>query len=245
MFKQVPKFQEHLDDPVSYLLSEMDKHGIAMAMVGTSFKNEQAQRPGATAVARFGGCHGGNVVAHGIADQPRAIVVLQAASLRERRADARHTAQHQAAGNSCIAHQGLQDRRRIREPAGFDDDAIELGKRATVAAAEHVIERPRQVAADFAAQASGLQLDKTVVARLDEIVIEADPARLSAQSLSATDLVNALREQKLLTVGAGENVVRFLPPLIVTEAEIEESVARLERACAALSGGQLKRAAGQ
>src|ERR1700686_5158492 len=59
------------------------------------------------------------------------------------------------------------------------------------------------------------------------------------------DLVTALREQKLLTVGAGENVVRFLPPLIVTEAEIEESVARLERACAALSGGQLKRAAGQ
>ena len=36
------------------------------------------------------------------------------------------------------------------------------------------------------------------------------------------DLVNALREQKLLTVGAGENVVRLLPPLIVTEAEIEE-----------------------
>src|SRR6201990_2322061 len=30
------------------------------------------------------------------------------------------------------------------------------------------------------------------------------------------DLVNALRDQKLLTVGAGDNVVRFLPPLIVT-----------------------------
>jgi acetylornithine/N-succinyldiaminopimelate aminotransferase len=59
------------------------------------------------------------------------------------------------------------------------------------------------------------------------------------------DLVNALRDQKLLTVGAGDNVVRFLPPLIVTEAEIEESVQRLERACAALSGDQLKRAAGQ
>src|SRR5438128_4679745 len=59
------------------------------------------------------------------------------------------------------------------------------------------------------------------------------------------DLVTALREQKLLTVGAGENVVRFLPPLIVTEAEIEESVARLERACVALASGQLKRAAGQ
>jgi acetylornithine/N-succinyldiaminopimelate aminotransferase len=59
------------------------------------------------------------------------------------------------------------------------------------------------------------------------------------------DLVAALRDEKLLTVGAGENVVRFLPPLIVTEAEIEESVQRLERACVALSGDQLKRAAGQ
>jgi acetylornithine/N-succinyldiaminopimelate aminotransferase len=58
------------------------------------------------------------------------------------------------------------------------------------------------------------------------------------------DLVTALRDQKLLTVGAGENVVRFLAPLIVTEAEIEESVQRLERACVALSGGQLKKAAG-
>jgi acetylornithine/N-succinyldiaminopimelate aminotransferase len=59
------------------------------------------------------------------------------------------------------------------------------------------------------------------------------------------DLVVALREQKLLTVGAGENVVRFLPPLIVTEAEIEQSVASLERACTALSGGPSKQAAGQ
>jgi acetylornithine/N-succinyldiaminopimelate aminotransferase len=58
------------------------------------------------------------------------------------------------------------------------------------------------------------------------------------------DLVNALREEKLLTVGAGDNVVRFLAPLIVTEAEIDESVQMLERACVALSGNQLKKAAG-
>jgi len=61
----------------------------------------------------------------------------------------------------------------------------------------------------------------------------------------SADLVTALREQKLLTVGAGENVVRFLPPLIVTEAEIDESVAMLERACVALSARQMKQAAGQ
>jgi acetylornithine/N-succinyldiaminopimelate aminotransferase len=58
------------------------------------------------------------------------------------------------------------------------------------------------------------------------------------------DLVNALREEKLLTVGAGDNVVRFLAPLIVSEAEIEQSVACLERACVALAAGQLKKAAG-
>jgi acetylornithine/N-succinyldiaminopimelate aminotransferase len=49
------------------------------------------------------------------------------------------------------------------------------------------------------------------------------------------DLVTTLRQQKLLTVGAGDNVVRFLAPLIVTESEIEQSVASLERACAAIS----------
>jgi acetylornithine/N-succinyldiaminopimelate aminotransferase len=49
------------------------------------------------------------------------------------------------------------------------------------------------------------------------------------------DLVAALRGEKLLTVGAGDNVVRLLPPLIVSEAEMEEAVERLERACVKLS----------
>ena len=59
----------------------------------------------------------------------------------------------------------------------------------------------------------------------------------------AGDLVNALRDQKLLTVGAGDNVVRFLPPLIVTEAELDEAVQRLERACVVLSAQPKKEAA--
>jgi acetylornithine/N-succinyldiaminopimelate aminotransferase len=58
------------------------------------------------------------------------------------------------------------------------------------------------------------------------------------------DLVNALRDEKLLTVGAGENVVRFLAPLIVNESEIELSVQCLERACADLAG-KVKQAAAQ
>jgi acetylornithine/N-succinyldiaminopimelate aminotransferase len=57
------------------------------------------------------------------------------------------------------------------------------------------------------------------------------------------DLVNALRHEKLLTVGAGDNVVRFLAPLIVSEAEIDHSVQSLERACVALASAQEKAAA--
>jgi acetylornithine/N-succinyldiaminopimelate aminotransferase len=61
----------------------------------------------------------------------------------------------------------------------------------------------------------------------------------------ATDLIGALREEKLLTVGAGDNVVRLLPPLIVSETEIDEAVRRLERACARLSGARARKEAAQ
>jgi acetylornithine/N-succinyldiaminopimelate aminotransferase len=37
-----------------------------------------------------------------------------------------------------------------------------------------------------------------------------------------------------LTVGAGDNVVRLVPPLIVSEDEIADAVARLDRACIAV-----------
>ncbi len=56
------------------------------------------------------------------------------------------------------------------------------------------------------------------------------------------DLIAALRNEKLLTVGAGDNVVRFLAPLIVTEAEIDQSITSLERACATLSAAQPRKA---
>jgi acetylornithine/N-succinyldiaminopimelate aminotransferase len=44
------------------------------------------------------------------------------------------------------------------------------------------------------------------------------------------DVVNACSAEKLLTVGAGDNVVRLLPPLNVTEAEIMECTRRLAAA---------------
>jgi acetylornithine/N-succinyldiaminopimelate aminotransferase len=49
------------------------------------------------------------------------------------------------------------------------------------------------------------------------------------------ELVDELRGQNLLVVAAGDNVVRLLPPLIVTEAEIADAVQRIERACERLA----------
>ena len=49
------------------------------------------------------------------------------------------------------------------------------------------------------------------------------------------DLVDELRAQKMITVAAGDNVVRLLPPLIVTEEEIADAVQRIERACERLA----------
>lgn len=44
-------------------------------------------------------------------------------------------------------------------------------------------------------------------------------------------LVDEFRAEKLLTVAAGDNVVRLVPPLVVTEADIAEAMTRIDRAC--------------
>ncbi len=57
-----------------------------------------------------------------------------------------------------------------------------------------------------------------------------------------TDLVAALREERMLAVGAGDNVVRLLPPLNIEETHLDEAMEKLMAACgkldAALDAGQ-------
>ncbi|HEX7532443.1 MAG TPA: aspartate aminotransferase family protein [Methyloceanibacter sp.] len=48
-------------------------------------------------------------------------------------------------------------------------------------------------------------------------------------------LLEALRAEKMLTVQAGDNVVRLLPPLIIGETEIELAATKLDAACAAMA----------
>jgi len=49
-----------------------------------------------------------------------------------------------------------------------------------------------------------------------------------------TDFVKAALDQKLLVIGAGDNVVRLLPPLIVNDEDVAEAIAKLDAACTAL-----------
>ncbi len=58
-----------------------------------------------------------------------------------------------------------------------------------------------------------------------------------------TELVAGMREEGLLAVPAGDNVVRLLPPLILTADEVREGMARIEAAVASLSLGNQRKSA--
>ncbi|MGZ5855253.1 MAG: acetylornithine transaminase [Xanthobacteraceae bacterium] len=47
-------------------------------------------------------------------------------------------------------------------------------------------------------------------------------------------MVDAARAEKLLVVAAGDNVVRLLPPLIISDEDTREAIARIDRAATAL-----------
>ncbi|MCV3767106.1 aspartate aminotransferase family protein [Rhizobium sp. TRM95796] len=58
--------------------------------------------------------------------------------------------------------------------------------------------------------------------------------------VAAGDLLQALRAEHVLTVMAGDNVVRVLPPLITTAEEAREGLARLEKAAETLRAEKLR-----
>jgi acetylornithine/N-succinyldiaminopimelate aminotransferase len=46
--------------------------------------------------------------------------------------------------------------------------------------------------------------------------------------------MQAARDQRLLIAGGGDNCVRLLPPLIITQDEAREAIGKLEAACVAI-----------
>lgn len=85
-------------------------------------------------------------------------------------------------------------------------------------------------------QAMGLRLKQELARVKDEFpkaVVEVRGQGLLIGikvAMPVGDLVNACAAEKLLTVSAGDNTMRLLAPLNVSEAEITEAVARLTRA---------------
>ncbi|MGR6432127.1 acetylornithine transaminase [Rhizobium sp. PAMB 3174] len=61
--------------------------------------------------------------------------------------------------------------------------------------------------------------------------------------IPSAELLAAMREQHVLGVLAGDNVVRLLPPLIVSAEEAREGLARIERAAEALHSAHIKKSA--
>lgn len=57
------------------------------------------------------------------------------------------------------------------------------------------------------------------------------------------DLLVAMREEHLLAVPAGDNVIRLLPPLVVTAEEARDGLSRIERAADKLSKPDLRKTA--
>jgi acetylornithine/N-succinyldiaminopimelate aminotransferase len=53
------------------------------------------------------------------------------------------------------------------------------------------------------------------------------------------DFAAAARDRRLLTIPAGDNVVRILPPLTVSEEELTEGVRRLDETCADIEASLL------
>ncbi|MCF6371315.1 aspartate aminotransferase family protein [Rhizobium halophilum] len=109
-----------------------------------------------------------------------------------------------------------------------------------VVLAEGFLEHVRDVALVFRQGLEGLK------DRFPDVIeeIRGDGLMLGIKAkVMNTDLLMAMRDERLLAVGAGDNVIRLLPPLVVTAAEAREGLARIERAAEKLTKSDLKKTA--
>jgi len=80
---------------------------------------------------------------------------------------------------------------------------------------------------------------RDLAARYPDVIAEVRGAGLMLGlkcAVANADMVAALRGEHMLSVPAGDNVVRLLPPLIIGHDEAAEAVRRIERACVHLGG---------
>ena len=53
-------------------------------------------------------------------------------------------------------------------------------------------------------------------------------------AVPSTEMTKALLGEHMLSVGAGDNVVRLLPPLIIDSDVVSDAIGRIDRACGRL-----------
>jgi len=66
-------------------------------------------------------------------------------------------------------------------------------------------------------------------------IVESKQSRKASPARRDAILKAAIHGERLMLLGAGENTIRLLPPLNVTEEEVRDALARLDRAIAAAS----------
>jgi acetylornithine/succinyldiaminopimelate/putrescine aminotransferase len=69
-----------------------------------------------------------------------------------------------------------------------------------------------------------------VEVKLEALPAAPAPADPAVPADPMADLLTACREEGLLILRSGVNVLRIAPPLVITKKEIEEGIARLARA---------------
>ena len=115
-----------------------------------------------------------------------------------------HATQHQPTGNVRVRHQCLEDRRRVRESARFDHDAIKPRAPPLVAPPQQILQCLRQVGADFAAQAASGERNDAILARFDQLMIDSDLAELVDDDGGAREFRLTQQMTKYSTLAAAE-----------------------------------------
>ena len=90
----------------------------------------------------------------------------------------RHAGEREALAKGRVAEQRVQDRRRLGDAGGFENDPVERRKRARFAPRQNVAERVDQVAAQGATDAAAADQDRVAAEPLIQKMIEADLADL-------------------------------------------------------------------
>ena len=97
-----------------------------------------------------------------------------------------------------------------------------------------LLEHVRRMTSRFAQGLEGLK------ARFPDIILDIRGRGLLIGMKLATNnraFMQLARDQRLLVAGGGDNCVRLLPPLIITEDEVVEALGKLEAACEAARVG--------